>query len=504
VLCSPSPLLRVTTSPLGVQVADKGAVRYLFASTRWKNPDGCAEDLEQMRVTWKEMCDSSMAFAGQCSFDRMVKVISKYRQGWEESSSKASRKVSRRRNGVFEGGKEGPPIKRQRADGSPAANSSRKQNSVNALDIDTTFQSVTSAIPGMGGAGVAGGNMRSPFIPALMQQQGGPGAMGHGTLMGGADNTQYNHIHQQALQGAMTAAMQQMLANGNTGMPPQLPSFNLSHAGIHPEQPQTMPSLAGGIAAGTTPHVVPGVGQQATVAKTEAGSSQGAIYAILQQALASQATLNSGASSGPSAPQPTTSAVTATSLPTLGLTLPYGFNTSMSSGSSVKGWAGYDASATSVGVANALQFNANNGAGSRRGSLIDICAAASGIAASGSCASSIGSVSFGLTGGVGGNTSRRPSLFDSGFFGNSGRRGSLTDVGGLLGQGGRRGSLTDVGGLLGHGGRRGSLMGGDRCEPSFFFQNHAGLESIAPECFLAHVHMYICLYAYLMHAVGVL
>lgn len=437
---------------LAVQVADKGAVRYLFANTRWRNPEGCAEDLEHMRTMWKEMCDSSLAFAGQCNLDRMVKVISKYRQGWEETSSKASRKVSRRRNGVSEGGKEGPPSKRQRGDGSPAANSSRKQISVNALDIDSAMHFGTPVIPGMGGAGVAGGNMRPLFIPTLLQLHGGAGAIGHGAVMGGTDSTQYNHMHQQqTLQGAMAAAMQQMLAQGNTVLPPQLPSFTI--AGMHGEQPHAMPSLPGGIAAGTMPHLAAGVGQQVIAAKMEPASRQGAIYHILQQALASQQAL-SGSFSTSSAPQPTPSAVTAASLQNVGLTLPYGLNNSTSTVGGVKGWVGHDASATSGAVSNALQGgNANNGAGSRRGSLFDICTA-SGIAASGSCTSSIGSVSFGLHGGVEGNSSRRPSLLDSGIFSNGGggRRNSLTDVGGfstgLLGGGG--------------GGRRSSLMGADR------------------------------------------
>ena len=261
--------------------------------------------MEQLRSAWKELCDISLAFAGQCTFERMVKIINKYRLGWEENS-KACRKTSRRRTGSMPG-KEGSgdkaPAKRRCTDTSSAA---RKQApACNALDSDPSM--LSSAMMGMGGSGIVGG-MRNPlFMSALNPLQGHfLGAAG----MPAATDLQSQLSQQQSA--AVAAAMQQVLAGlsgtAGGGIPPALSPFALSYppgvahpiVGALPEQQQQQQAIppphqstegsriAGVQAAGSggAASVSAAALQQPHASASDSSVAPGsAIYALLQKTL---------------------------------------------------------------------------------------------------------------------------------------------------------------------------------------------------------------------------
>ena len=49
------------------------AVRYFFGNRAWLNPDD-ANDLVRMRTAWEKLSSSSIVFAGQCKWEKLVTV----------------------------------------------------------------------------------------------------------------------------------------------------------------------------------------------------------------------------------------------------------------------------------------------------------------------------------------------------------------------------------------------------------------------------------------------
>jgi len=309
-------------------VCEKGSVRYLFSHVRWKNPRESTEDMEQLRMEWKALCDSSVAFSGQCSFDRLVKLISRYQQGWEENT-KAGRKASRRRAAApGSEAKDSVPAKRRCSDVAPsskrrcyeASPCGGKQRSLNALNVEQHMHTDGIA-PGMNGE-ECGGAVRPLFIPTTMQGQ-------IHTTMSAADNYSNNaHAQQHTstnVTGAVTAAMQYMF-HGAPGtmaahfptMTASLPSFSLSHGlpnlGMLPEQ-SAPPPPPERMSQAPPAHAPPAI---------KSDTTQGAIYALLQQALTNkQMGGNTNASLPGSAPAVTDS------IQAFGLNMPFsmgGFN----------------------------------------------------------------------------------------------------------------------------------------------------------------------------------
>ena len=68
-------------------------VRYFFMNRRWVNPRMEAE-LNALRQGWESLCETSVVFKGQCQFDHLVKVITSYRDEWENRLK--SRELNRR------------------------------------------------------------------------------------------------------------------------------------------------------------------------------------------------------------------------------------------------------------------------------------------------------------------------------------------------------------------------------------------------------------------------
>jgi len=405
-------------------------VRYLFSNVRWKNPTESTEDMEQLRMEWKALCDSSVAFSGQCSFDRLVKLISRYQQGWEENT-KACRKASRRRAAApGSEAKDNVPAKRHCSDVGAlsskrrcyeASPCGRKQRSLNALDVEQHMHTDGMA-PGMNGE-ECGGAIRPLFIPTMMQGQ-------IHTTMSAADNYSHNAHAQQHTStnviGVVTAAMQYMfpgtMAAHFPTMTASLPSFSLSNGlpnlGMLPEQ-SAPPPPPERMSQAPPAHAPPA---------TKSDTTQGAIYALLQQALTNQQmTGNTNASLPGSAPAVTDS------IQTFGLNMPF-----------------------SMGVSNPGTFAGNDAASS---------------------------ATWGPPGGGGGgagwNAGRRNSIAGNALGAaagwSTGRRSSLLGTGSLpssvassvIGGPSRRNSF--LGDSLGIGlfnamnnGRRSSLIGGDR------------------------------------------
>ncbi len=128
-----------------------------------------------MRAGWKELCAFSVAFQGQCSFERMTAVVAKYRQGWEDNY-RACRKGPRRRNAAsFDSAKEGGGG----GGGKRRCTESRKlaPHAMSALDVDHAGRAATS----VAGCGLGPGGMTPYFISGLMpgmsQMHGMPHAM---------------------------------------------------------------------------------------------------------------------------------------------------------------------------------------------------------------------------------------------------------------------------------------------------------------------------------------
>ena len=125
-----------------------------------------------MRAGWKELCEFSVAFQGQCSFERLTAVVDKYRQGWEDNY-RACRKGPRRRNAASsDSAKEGGGGKRRCTESRKPAPSV-----LNALEVDHA----TRAATGVAGGGLGPAGMSPFFISGLMQgmpqMQGMPHAM---------------------------------------------------------------------------------------------------------------------------------------------------------------------------------------------------------------------------------------------------------------------------------------------------------------------------------------
>jgi hypothetical protein len=139
-------------------------VRYLFSNRRWMNPEDSAEDAEGLRNGYKELCDASIVFKGQCSVDKFLRIITKYCKGWEESS-RASRKAARRKSTLqmaAEGGPRGEGFqasKRRCSEGSLAG----KHGLVHP---DPHAPGAVAMAPGLIGAE---NGVMPMFIPSLMQ-----------------------------------------------------------------------------------------------------------------------------------------------------------------------------------------------------------------------------------------------------------------------------------------------------------------------------------------------
>jgi hypothetical protein len=246
-----------------------------------------------------------------------------------------------------EGSRDGAPAKRRCTDSSSAA---RKQAPACTSDSDPSM--LSSAMMGMGGSGIVGG-MRNPFfLSALNPLQGHfLGAAG----MSAATDLQSQLSQQQSA--AVAAAMQQVLAGlsgtPGGGIPPALSPFALSYPpgvahpmiGALPEQQQQQQAIppphqptegngfAGAQAAGSggAASVSAAAPQQPHASATDPSVAPGgAIYALLQKALAQgQPGAAAAVSLGPAAVVTSlaTSAPNLSSLQSVGLaSAPYGLS----------------------------------------------------------------------------------------------------------------------------------------------------------------------------------
>jgi len=79
------------------------AVGYFFADRRWMNPD-LPEDLAKLRSSWETLSASSIVFAGQCKWDKLVFVAREFHHEWEQQCQTASRKAPRRSSSLLDQG----------------------------------------------------------------------------------------------------------------------------------------------------------------------------------------------------------------------------------------------------------------------------------------------------------------------------------------------------------------------------------------------------------------
>jgi len=70
-------------------------VRYFFADRRWVNPHQ-EDEVREMKAAWQKICEASIAWNGNCRFERLLQVTQTFSTEWETRMRLREQRAGRR------------------------------------------------------------------------------------------------------------------------------------------------------------------------------------------------------------------------------------------------------------------------------------------------------------------------------------------------------------------------------------------------------------------------